>query len=169
MTKVRSLIATFLFLCCLGLLSGNQAAAQAVWNPITNCYDDPSGVAPPVCPRGQRGPVAPRVPQDNRPDTWTAIAISPSTLDWGSYVKSTSERAAKAGALAECGKRARDCKIAISTYDYCIALATSPKQRMWATGGPNMNVRDAKEVAIIHCQRAGGRACIVVASACADG
>ena len=109
------------------ILSGHQAEAQAVWNPITNCYDDPSGVAPPVCPRGQRGPVAPRQPQDNRPDTWTAIAISPSTLDWGSYVKSTSERAAKAGALAECGKRAHDCKIAISTYDYCIALATRPQ------------------------------------------
>lgn len=151
------------------ILSDHQAEAQAVWNPITNCYDDPSGVAPPVCPRGQRGPVGPRVPQDNRPDTWTAIAISPSTLDWGSYVKSTSESAAKAGALAECGKRAKDCRVVISTYDYCIALATSPSQRMWAVGGPNHTVRDAKAVALAHCQRAGGRGCIVAATACADG
>jgi hypothetical protein len=150
------------------ILSGHQASAQAVWNPITNCYDDPSGVAPPVCPRGGNQ-AAPRPPQDNRPDTWAAIAISPSTLDWGSAFKRQSEKAAKAGALANCGERARDCQIAISTYDDCIALAASPSQHLWKVGGPNRDVRDAKQVAIIHCQRAGGRSCIVVASACSDG
>ncbi len=167
MTNPRWLTATLLILACAPLAGGPKAAAQ-VYNPITNCYEDRAGVAPPFCPNGQ-GTQPPRPPQDNRPDTWTAIAVSPSTLNWGAVWLRNSDRAAKAGALAECGKRARDCRVAISTFDYCVALATSPSQRLWAAGGPNHAVKDAKAMSVIHCQRAGGRACIVVASACADG
>ena len=32
-----------------GLAIGMGVASAGEYNPITNCYDDPSGVAPPVC------------------------------------------------------------------------------------------------------------------------
>jgi hypothetical protein len=71
--------------------------------------------------------------------------------------------------LAQCGRHANDCRIGISTYDYCMALATSPRQKIWSVGGPNAAVRDAAAVAGQHCKRAGGQACAVVTTACADG
>ena len=167
MSNTRWLKAVILVFACVMLADGCQAAAQ--YNPITNCYDDPSGIAPPVCPNGRGGSAPPRPPQDNRPDTWGAIAVSPSTLSWGKSVRQTSDRAARANALAQCGKHANDCRIAVATYDYCMALAASPRQKIWAVGGPNLAVRDASAVAVVHCKRAGGEACAVVTTACADG
>jgi len=162
--------AAILVLACMALADSHQAAAQfSSYNYITGCYDDPAGIAPPVCPNAPGGDALPRRPKDNRPDTWGAIAVSPSTLSWGKSVKHASERAAQADALAQCGRYAPDCRIGISTYDYCMALAASPGQKIWAVGGPNHAVRDAAAVAVIHCQRAGGQACAVVTTACADG
>jgi hypothetical protein len=170
MYNTRWLKAAILVLACMALADGKQAAAQfSSYNYITGCYDDPAGIAPPVCPNGPGGNAPPQRPKDNRPDTWGAIAVSPSTLSWGKSVKHASERAAQADALAQCGRYAPDCRIGISTYDYCMALAASPRQKIWAVGGPNHAVRDAAAVAVIHCQRAGGQACAVVTTACADG
>ena len=170
MSNARRLKAAILILTCFVMGDSRQAAAQfSNYNYITGCYDDASGIAPPVCPNGPTPSGPPRPPQDNRPDTWTAIAVSPSTLSWGKSWLKTSDHAARAAALAECGKRAQDCRIAVATYDACVALATSPRQKLWAVGGPNFAVKDASAVAVVHCKRAGGEACAVVTTACADG
>jgi hypothetical protein len=41
-----------------GLAIGMGVASAGEYNPITNCYDDPSGVAPPVCYGDNRQPQA---------------------------------------------------------------------------------------------------------------
>jgi Domain of unknown function (DUF4189) len=105
------------------------------------------------------------------PDVWGALAVSPSTLFWGSSWKWKSQKEAESEALRRCHLAGGpgDCKIAVTVADVCASLAVSPAQKIFGIGGPTGAANFSDNNAILHCQRAGGKSCAVVASFCADG
>ncbi len=104
------------------------------------------------------------------PDVWGALAISTS-LQWATVWNYKSEAAARAAALQRCKSisSVKDCKIAVAIADVCVSLALSKPQRLYAIGGPTGAVNFADMNANLRCQRAGGRACTIATSFCADG
>lgn len=106
-------------------------------------------------------------PPPPKPDVWGAVAVSPSTLAYGSSWNWKSEKDAAAAALKYCG--ARDCKVVATVADVCLSLVESAAERIYMVGGPIGAANFADNNALLQCQRAGGRACIVKASFCADG
>jgi len=105
------------------------------------------------------------------PDVWGALAVSPSTLFWGSSWKWKSQKEAETEALRRCHLAGGpgDCKIAVTVADVCASLAVSPEQKVFKVGGPTGAANFADNNAMLQCQRAGGKSCAVVASFCADG
>ncbi len=105
------------------------------------------------------------------PDVWGALAVSPSTLFWGSSWKWNSQKEAESEALRRCHLAGGpgDCKIAVTVADVCASLAVSAAQKIFSVGGPTGAANYADNNAMLHCQRAGGKSCAVVASFCADG
>jgi len=53
--------------------------------------------------------------------------------------------------------------------DVCVSLAESFTQKIYVIGGPTGATNFADGNALLKCQRAGGRACSVAVSFCADG
>jgi len=117
------------------------------------------------CMRGSSKPASPL------PDVWGAIALSPSTLDYGTSWNYKSEKDAASRALQECQKStsAKDCKLVVTVADVCVALALSKPEKVFAVGGPTGAVNYAAGNATLKCQRAGGKTCAVSTSFCADG
>jgi hypothetical protein len=104
------------------------------------------------------------------PDVWGALAVSPSTLSWGASWNYQDEAAASQNALSRCrASGSSDCKVAVTVADVCVALATSPGQRVFSIGGPIGAANFADDAALLKCKRAGGQACAVTTSFCADG
>lgn len=106
-----------------------------------------------------------------KPDVWGALAVSPSTLLSGDSWNYNSEATASNRALAECraSSRAGDCKVVVTVADVCVALASSKATNIYAVGGPTGAANFAENNALLKCQRAGGGACAITASFCADG
>ena len=116
----------------------------------------------PDCPYpGQTVPVAPTYF-----DKFTAIAISGSTLASGSSWQANSRTEAEQIALAQCSRRARDCKIATWGEDVCLALATSAADGSWGVDYDTNGAR-AKARAMSLCGQYGGKSCRVVTDPCA--
>ncbi|HTS82478.1 MAG TPA: DUF4189 domain-containing protein [Myxococcaceae bacterium] len=114
------------------------------------------------------GPHRPGPPP--KPDVWGALAFSSSTLDWGSSWNSKSESNASELALRQCAdKGAQDCKILKTVADVCLALVTSSGDKVFSLGGPIGASNIAEDAALARCRRAGGRACALTTSFCADG
>jgi hypothetical protein len=104
------------------------------------------------------------------PDVWGAIAVSPSTMIYGTAWKFSSEQAAKDWALKDCAKKGpRDCHVAVSVADVCVALAISKSEKVAVTGGPTGANNFASGNAVLRCQRAGGHSCEIAIAFCADG
>lgn len=104
------------------------------------------------------------------PDVWGAVAVSPSTLSWGTSWNYKEEAAASQNAMSRCrASGASDCKVAVTVADVCVSLATSPGQKIFAIGRPIGAANYAEDAALIKCKRAGGQACAVTTSFCADG
>jgi hypothetical protein len=104
------------------------------------------------------------------PDVWGALAISPSTLKWGASWNYHDEAAASQNALSRCrASGSGDCKLAVTVADVCVSLATSPAQKVYSIGGPIGAANFADDAAVLKCKRAGGQACAVSTSFCADG
>ena len=100
-------------------------------------------------------------------DMFTAIAVSDSTLNWGSSWAYLDLQAAERNAMARCSKTgAKDCKIQISGQNMCVALATSGPDKAWATES-DRNGEKAKAKAIASCRKAGGTRCAVPTWPCA--
>jgi serine/threonine-protein kinase len=57
---------------------------------------------------------------------FAAIAVSNSTREFGTSWGYDTRQAAEQRALQECGKRAKDCEVAIWAFDQCAALAIAP-------------------------------------------
>ena len=124
--------------------------------PIWTCDDGPA--------------VTNRYVPPPEPDVFGAIAVA-TNLDWGTAWNFKSEDAAKAEALRRCktASHRSDCKVAVSVADVCISLSLSKPQRLYAIGGPTGAVNYAEANSNLHCQRAGGKACVIATSFCADG
>ena len=105
-----------------------------------------------------------------KPDIWGALAITPS-LKWGTAWNFKTKAAAQAEALRRCRTEAgaRNCKIAVTVADLCVSLAVSEAQNIYRVGGPTGAINFASDNARLQCQRAGGRACTIATSFCADG
>jgi len=114
-------------------------------------------------------PGAPRRAAPPKPDVWSAIAVSPSNLGWGVHWQSTTKKDAQDQAMAGCALHARDCVIVATVADVCAALVTSQAQKIYKIGGPTGAANFAEDNGKLRCQRAGGRACKVEISFCADG
>jgi hypothetical protein len=104
------------------------------------------------------------------PDVWGAIAVSPTTLLYGTAWKFPSEQAAKNWALKDCAKKGpRDCHVTVTVADVCVALAISKAEKVAVIGGPTGANNFASGNATLRCQRAGGRSCQIAIAFCADG
>jgi hypothetical protein len=106
-----------------------------------------------------------------KPDVWGALAITPG-LGWGDAWGYKSERAASAAALKACQSSAgpkAGCKVAKTVADVCLSLVISKPDDIARVGGPIGASNFAEDNARLQCQRAGGQACEVAVSFCADG
>jgi hypothetical protein len=166
MKCTRILWLTLIVLLTGACFNGRPAAAQAL--ECHNEYlDAPGGgnVAQ-VCEYPQK----PSAPEE--PDVWGALAISPSTLDWGSSWNFSSKRAAIDQALTNCRAsphKAKDCKIEVTFPDICVALAISKPDGRYSLGGPIGAADYADGNALLLCHRAGGKDCAIATDFCADG
>lgn len=133
---------------------GDAVCSQIYENCLNNCRRGSSKPAPPPLP-----------------DVFGAIAVSPSTLNYGTSWNYKSESDAGERALQECQKStsAKDCKIVVTVADVCVALATSKPDKVFGVGGPIGAANYAAGNSTLKCQRAGGKSCAVVAQFCADG
>ena len=148
--------------------------AQYLPTPPPSEYIDDSGVnigcirayGAKKCGGGNNAPH--RAPP--KPDVWGAIAVAPA-LDWGTAWNYSSEQAAQSEALRRCQLHAKPgtCKAAASVADVCIALVASKTENLWRVGGPTGALNIAEDNGKLQCKRAGGKACKVETSFCADG
>jgi hypothetical protein len=115
------------------------------------------------------GPHAPAPPP--KPDVWGALAVAPATLLWGTSWNYKTKQAAQAEALRRCrlSPAAKDCKIAVTVADVCVALVVSKPEKIYKVGGPTGAANFAEDNGKLQCQRAGGRSCATETSFCADG
>jgi hypothetical protein len=114
------------------------------------------------------GPHRPGPPP--KPDVWGAVAVSATTLDWGSSWNSKSESDASGFAQRQCAAHgAQDCKLVKSFPDVCLSLVISPGEKIFTVGGPIGASNIAEDAALAKCRRAGGKACTLRSSFCADG
>src|ERR1700761_4383093 len=115
----RSSLPVLAYFC--GVLVGPVAAAQeadpaGAWERKCNDTLGYIGCAEMMHPGPHRAGPPPR------PDVWGALAVSASTLDWGSSWNSKSEPDASAFALRICAaKGAHDCKIVKTVADVCLS------------------------------------------------
>jgi Domain of unknown function (DUF4189) len=141
--------------------------ANADMNPGDGCYIaafDDHGTAIWVCPHNQ----APTPPP--KPDVWGALAVSPANpTQWGNSWNYKTEQAARAEALRQCRLSAKDCTVAATVADVCVALVVSARERIYKVGGPTGATNFASDNGMLQCRRAGGSNCIVATSFCADG
>lgn len=107
---------------------------------------------------------------------YAAIAISGSTLEWGTAYNFTSRQQAEEAALTYCYQnksKPKDCKVAVWFYDTCGSLAVKANTAKdgkndgawgadWAT-----SKKSAEKKALKQCQKYGGANCKPVTTFCA--
>lgn len=152
--------------CLIGAISAHAQACSVVGAGATNA----AGNSIPIwsCDEGPNVTNAYTPPP--LPDVFGAIAVA-TNLDWGISWNYKSEAEAKAEALRRCKlvSHRNDCKVAVSVADVCVSLSISKANRLYAIGGPTGAVNYAEANSNLHCQRAGGKACVIATSLCADG
>jgi hypothetical protein len=163
-TRLAPWVAPCLIAACALIVQPNTAHAQE--GVTCGMVETPAG--PQfwgACPNQNRQPA----PQP-LPDKFGAVAWSKSTLIFATAWRFDTEQAAKDFALRDCAKKgAKDCTLAVSVADYCVAVAISPAEKVIQIGGPIPSNSLAGDNAVLHCQRAGGRSCKVAIAFCADG
>ena len=96
--------------------------------------------------------------------TYGAIALSPSTGVWGEAYQYGGRAEAERRALGECGKRERDCVVAVWFKDQCGAVARAADGR-WAFGlGPTPAA--AGKDALTDCRKSGAKSCEALHAVC---
>jgi hypothetical protein len=100
-------------------------------------------------------------------DSFTALAVSDSTWNWGASWRANSRAQAENIALAQCRARASDCHVQLWGANVCLAWATSDSDRIWGADY-DLYVDTAMAKALNQCKRAGGKHCVVHAHPCAD-
>jgi uncharacterized protein DUF4189 len=89
--------------------------------------------------------------------TYGAIAFSPATGAWGDAFGHPSRAGAEQRALGECGRRARDCAVAVWFKDQCGAVA-SAGGGIWASGLGRTRAAASAD-AMTDCRQRGARSC----------
>lgn len=127
------------------------------------CMWDSSGAGVWMC----SGPPVALAPP--KPDVWGAIAISPN-LEAGMSWNWSTQAAAEADALKRCNSmKYGACKVASIVVDVCVALAVSAPDHIYRLSGESGAVNLAEDRAVLLCRKAGGKACKLKTSFCADG
>ena len=91
-------------------------------------------------------------PPAPKPDVWGAVAVSPSTLAYGSSWNWKNEKQAAATALKYCG--ARDCKVVATVADVCRRWSRArPRGFTWWAGRPGRRISPTTT----PCSSASGR------------
>jgi hypothetical protein len=141
----------------VALASLMAAPAQAQCDGMELMPDGNWEFNPKLC---SQPPSAPAVP-----DKWTAIAVSDSTLSWGSSWEADSQSEAEQKALAACAKNAPDCKVEMWGLNMCLALATSQGDLSWGVDS-DRNGEKAKAKALAQCRSGNGEHCVIVTWPC---
>jgi uncharacterized protein DUF4189 len=89
--------------------------------------------------------------------TYGAIAFSPATGAWGDAFGYPSRGGAEQRALGECGRRARDCTVAVWFRDQCGAIA-SASGGVWASGLGKTAAAASADV-MTDCRKRGAKSC----------
>ncbi len=110
----------------------------------------------------QPGPAVTQAP------VWVAVAFAPSTGNYGASTPQSSSDAASQMALKYCAMYgAKDCRVLLSAWNECLALATSIKPASiaccWGKGGDN---REAAATLAMNSCKANGLDCAVRISPC---
>ncbi len=105
-----------------------------------------------------------------RPDSFGSLAVSKSTLAAGGGWSHATRFESNREAIKACAKGgATDCDIVFVIVNACIAVATSAPEKLVKVGTPYAALKTTMTDALSQCQAAGGKACVVAASGCADG
>lgn len=156
------LIALALGTMLLALGGGLGDASAQVYNPITGCYGDTSGIAPEFCPHDMGKPTAPP------PDKFAALAISETTYRAGvSYGEPSSAQAEK-DAVMSCAQNngGNDCKSIQWVSNACVGIAISRADSTYGFSKDKPTRISAWNEALQQCRQAGGKSCSVMATPC---
>ncbi|MDE1991032.1 MAG: DUF4189 domain-containing protein [Rhizobiaceae bacterium] len=150
-----------------GLLSAFPGAAA--FSPIvaTAAYADDCNLSVAMGPVGPNGELHANdtIFCDVTPSSrYTAVAISDTTLAWGTAWAAPSKEEAERVALAECLTQAKDCHTQTWATG-CVALAESPADGTWGADY-DLFVDFAESKALARCSNAGGSDCRIVAHPC---
>jgi hypothetical protein len=109
-------------------------------------------------------------PAPSTPSVYGAIAISRSTMAYGTAEKFSTQQAANDFAVKDCAKKgAKDCSLFQAfANNLCAALALSVPDKAASIGLSGI-MTFASSIATLRCQQAGGKSCVVAISFCADG
>lgn len=139
----------------LSLLLAHPARAGCMKEDADGPYFEGNAA---LCPGGQTAPAA--------RDHFTSIAVSSSNGDWGDSWLASSRAAADRTALANCGKRVRDCKVEMWAENGCIALAEGT-DNSWGVGwGPNPGAAETQ--ALQQCRNATKATCTIKGHPCSE-
>jgi Domain of unknown function (DUF4189) len=101
------------------------------------------------------------------PHYFTAIAVSASTLAWGTSWRANTRAQAEQMALAQCRRYAADCRAVDWAQYMCLALAVSDRETAWGVDAGNYP-ETASSKAVAECRSAGGSNCVVKTHPCSQ-
>jgi len=101
------------------------------------------------------------------PHYFAAIAVSGSTLAWGTSWAANTRIQAEQTALAQCRRHAADCRAVDWAQYKCLALAVSDREKAWGVDAGNYP-ETASSKAVAACRSAGGNSCVVKTHPCSQ-
>ncbi len=165
--RAKLSVAIHVGLALLGLAVFGGAAWAQVYNPITGCYGDTSGIAPEVCYGHPNGaPSAPPPPEG----PFASVALSMTTFVVGASYYEPSQEEAEKDAVKSCvnNRGGQDCKVVSSVRKTaCTGVATSPADGAAGWSGKENTRLDAWNGALEQCRKRGGKSCKVMVTPCA--
>ncbi len=102
-----------------------------------------------------------------QPHYFTAIAVSDSTLAWGTSWAANTRAEAEQIALAQCRRHAADCRAVDWAQYKCLALAVSDREMAWGVDAGNYP-ETASSKAVAACRSVGGSNCVVKTHPCSQ-
>jgi hypothetical protein len=97
-------------------------------------------------------------PPKVEPHYFAAIAVSTSTLAWGTSWAANTRAEAEQLALAQCRRYAADCRAVDWAQYKCLALAVSDREQAWGVDAGNYP-ETASSKAVAACRSVGGSNC----------
>jgi outer membrane protein assembly factor BamB len=101
------------------------------------------------------------------PHYFTAVAVSDSTLAWGTSWAANTRAEAEQLALAQCRRYAADCRAVDWAQYKCLALAASDREMAWGVDAGNFP-ETASSKAVAACRSVGDSNCVVKTHPCSQ-